>query len=83
MNNPRTPRFDRAFDRFIRNTEPKINPKTFFEVLAEIERERSRDSSCELLTRFLFDAGAEELGGLGDGAAGGGAEQDVGLGGIA
>jgi hypothetical protein len=33
-------RFDKAFATFIRRGEEKINPKTFFQVLAEIERER-------------------------------------------
>jgi len=33
-------RFDKAFAEFIRRDEEKITPKTFFQVLAEIERER-------------------------------------------
>jgi hypothetical protein len=33
-------RFDKAFATFIRRGEEKITPKTFFQVLAEIERER-------------------------------------------
>jgi hypothetical protein len=33
-------RFDKAFGQFVRRRE-KIIPKTFFQVLAEIERERA------------------------------------------
>ena len=33
-------RFDKAFAAFIRRGEEKITPKTFFQVLVEIERER-------------------------------------------
>jgi hypothetical protein len=33
-------RFDKAFGRFIRTEEPPITPETFFQVLAESERER-------------------------------------------
>jgi hypothetical protein len=33
-------RFDQAFASFIRRGEEKITPKTFFQVLADIERER-------------------------------------------
>lgn len=33
-------RFDKAFAEFVRRGEDKITPKTFFQVLAEIERER-------------------------------------------
>lgn len=33
-------RFDKAFGEFIRRGEEKITPKTFFRVLADIERER-------------------------------------------
>jgi len=33
-------RFDRAFAEFILRGEEKITPKTFFRILAEIEKER-------------------------------------------
>lgn len=33
-------RFDKAFAEFIRRGEERITPKTFFQILAEIERER-------------------------------------------
>jgi hypothetical protein len=33
-------RFDQAFASFIRRGEEKITPKTFFQILADIERER-------------------------------------------
>lgn len=33
-------RFDKAFAEFIRRGEEKITPRTFFQILAEIERER-------------------------------------------
>lgn len=33
-------RFDKAFSGFIRRGEEKVTPKTFFQALAEIERER-------------------------------------------
>lgn len=33
-------RFDKAFPQFIRRGEERVTPKTFFQVLAEIERER-------------------------------------------
>jgi hypothetical protein len=33
-------RFDKAFGRFIRSEEAHITPKTFYEVLAESERNR-------------------------------------------
>lgn len=36
------PRFDKAFAAFIRRGEEKVTPKTFFQVLAEIERERAQ-----------------------------------------
>ncbi|MBI1930559.1 hypothetical protein HYR99_40725 [Candidatus Poribacteria bacterium] len=32
--------FDKAFAAFIRRGEEKVTPRTFFQVLAEIERER-------------------------------------------
>ncbi|MGH9842724.1 MAG: hypothetical protein ACREEM_28605 [Blastocatellia bacterium] len=35
-------RFDKAFAKFIRQGEEKITPPTFFQVLAEIERERAQ-----------------------------------------
>jgi hypothetical protein len=35
-------RFDKAFAKFIRQGEEKIKPQTFFQVLAEIERERAQ-----------------------------------------
>ena len=33
-------RFDQAFEHFIKEGDEKITPKTFFEVLADIEKER-------------------------------------------
>jgi hypothetical protein len=33
-------RFDKAFEHFIEEGDEKITPKTFFEVLADIEKER-------------------------------------------
>ena len=33
-------RFDKAFAKFIQRGEEKVTPKTFFQTLAEIERER-------------------------------------------
>jgi hypothetical protein len=35
-------RFDAAFARFIEHGEAKITPKKFFEILAEIERDRAQ-----------------------------------------
>jgi hypothetical protein len=35
-------RFDKAFAGFIRRGEEKITPQTFFQTLAEIERERTQ-----------------------------------------
>jgi hypothetical protein len=35
-------RFDKAFRQFVRRPEEKMTPKTFFQVLAEIERERAQ-----------------------------------------
>jgi hypothetical protein len=35
-------RFDKAFARFIDRGEEKVTPRTFFEVLEEIERERAQ-----------------------------------------
>ena len=35
-------RFDKAFAKFIRRGEEKITPRTFFQVLAEIEPERAQ-----------------------------------------
>lgn len=35
-------RFDQAFAKFIRRDEEKITPQTFFQTLAEIERERAQ-----------------------------------------
>ncbi len=34
-------RFDQAFAQFIQQNDEKITPPTFFEALAEIERERA------------------------------------------
>ncbi|MBI1923272.1 hypothetical protein HYR99_03375 [Candidatus Poribacteria bacterium] len=35
-------RFDQAFEHFIEKGDEKITPKTFFEVLADIEKERAQ-----------------------------------------
>ena len=35
-------RFDKAFEYFIEEGDEKITPKTFFEVLADIEKERTQ-----------------------------------------
>lgn len=35
-------RFDKAFAKYIRQGEERIKPQTFFQVLAEIEREREQ-----------------------------------------
>ncbi len=35
-------RFDKAFAKFIRQGEERIKPQTFFQVLADIERERAQ-----------------------------------------
>ena len=35
-------RFDRVFAEFIRRGEEKITPRTFFQVLREIEQERTQ-----------------------------------------
>jgi hypothetical protein len=45
-------RFDKAFGQFIRRSEEKITPKTFLQVLAEIERERRRET-IELQARLI------------------------------
>jgi hypothetical protein len=45
-------RFDKAFTAFIRRSEEKILPQTFFQVLAEIERERT-DKVIELRARVV------------------------------
>jgi hypothetical protein len=45
-------RFDKAFGQFIRRPEERMTPKTFFQVLAEIERERGR-KTIELQARLI------------------------------
>jgi len=35
-------RFDKAFEHFIEGGDEKITPQTFFEVLADIEKERAQ-----------------------------------------
>jgi len=35
-------RFDKAFEHFIKEGDEKITPQTFFEVLADIEKERAQ-----------------------------------------
>jgi hypothetical protein len=45
-------RFDKAFAEFIRRGEEKITPKTFFQILAEIERERVQ-RTIELRARIV------------------------------
>ena len=45
-------RFDKAFAAFIRRGEEKITPKTFFQVLAEIERERAQ-KTIELQAKIV------------------------------
>ncbi|MCG3161661.1 MAG: hypothetical protein JMDDDDMK_02858 [Acidobacteria bacterium] len=45
-------RFDKAFAKFIRSSEEKITPKTFFQVLDEIERERAQ-KTIELQARIV------------------------------
>jgi hypothetical protein len=45
-------RFDKAFATFIRRGEEKITPKTFFQVLAEIERERAQ-KTIELQAKII------------------------------
>jgi hypothetical protein len=35
-------RFDKAFEHFIEEGNEKVTPKTFFEVLADIEKERAQ-----------------------------------------
>ena len=34
-------RFDKAFAQFVRRPGEKVTPKTFFQILAEIEQERT------------------------------------------
>jgi N-dimethylarginine dimethylaminohydrolase len=45
-------RFDKAFASFIRRGEEKITPKTFFQVLAEIEQERVQ-KTIELQAKII------------------------------
>jgi hypothetical protein len=45
-------RFDKAFASFIRRGEEKITPKTFFQVLAEIEQERVQ-KTIELRVKII------------------------------
>jgi hypothetical protein len=45
-------RFEKAFAHFLRQGEEKITPKTFFQVLAEIERERAQ-KPIELRARVV------------------------------
>lgn len=45
-------RFDKAFAKFIRSSEEKITPETFFQVLDEIERERAQ-KTIELQARIV------------------------------
>ncbi|MBI3301768.1 MAG: hypothetical protein HYZ72_06785 [Deltaproteobacteria bacterium] len=45
-------RFDKVFGEFIRRDEEKITPKTFFQVLAETERERVQ-KTVELRAKII------------------------------
>jgi hypothetical protein len=45
-------RFDKAFDHFIRRAEEKTSPRTFLQVLAEIEQERVQ-KPIELRARMV------------------------------
>lgn len=45
-------RFDRAFAAFIRRREEKVSAKTFFQVLAEIEKERT-EKTIELRAKVV------------------------------
>ena len=65
-------RFDKAFAKFIGQGEEKITPPTFFQVLAEIERERAHktidlqaaivDGSCALPLRRSFPSARTKSG---------------------
>jgi hypothetical protein len=57
-------RFDKAFVRFMRQSEEKITPPTFFQVLAEIERERAPKTielQAEIVDGQLRFASSPEL----------------------
>lgn len=57
-------RFDKAFAKFIRQGEEKITPPTFFQVLAEIERERVQKTielRAEIVDGQLQFAASPEL----------------------
>jgi hypothetical protein len=45
-------RFDKAFAAYIRRGEEKITPKTFFEVMAEVDRERAQ-KTIELQAKIV------------------------------
>lgn len=45
-------RFDKAFAAYIRRGEEKITPKTFFAVMAEVERERTQ-KTIELQAKIV------------------------------
>ena len=57
-------RFDQAFAKFIRSSEEKITPQSFFQVLAEIERERAQKTielQAEIVDGQLQFAASPEL----------------------
>ena len=57
-------RFDQAFAKFIRQSREKITPPTFFQVLAEIEGERTQKTielQAEIIDGQLHFAPSPEL----------------------
>jgi len=45
-------RFDKAFEKFVRNGDDRITPRTFFDILAAIERERV-ERTIELRAKII------------------------------